>query len=113
MDGVRRRPSDDDGDAPRQMSDVIDRWLASEGLSELRALGEARSCWVEVVGADVARHASPRSLRDGVLVVAVDHGGWATELRFREEKIVERLALALGTASVRRLDMRIDPSPLA
>ena len=112
MEPARRRPSRDDVAGPQPVADVLDRWLAVEGLSDLRALGKVRACWEDVVGPDVARHATPRSLRDGALLVAVDHRGWATELRFQEERIVEGLAARVGRSAVGRLDMRVDISPL-
>lgn len=87
---------------------MLDSWLAAEGLTDLRALTGVRACWREVVGNDVARHATPRSFHAGVLVVAVDHSSWATELRFLEGRIREGLASQLGAGVVTRLEARVD-----
>ena len=109
----RRRPPLSEGEpAPRPVGDVLERWLAAEGLVELRVLGTVRSTWEETVGTDVARHTSPRALRDGVLVVSVDHNGWATELRFQERRVLKLLDKRLGEGVVKRLEARVDGSAL-
>lgn len=106
----RRRPRgfQDPQAAPRPVSDVLDHWLAAHGLAELRTLSTIRERWGELVGADIARHSTPRSLRGGVLVVGVDHGGWATELRFQEHRIVGLLDECVGQGFVQRIDPRVD-----
>ena len=54
--------------------------------------------WSEVVGADVAAHARLVSVRDGVVVVAVDDPIWATQLRYLETAVVERARPSSGRA---------------
>ena len=61
-------------------------------------------CWAEVVGEQVAAHARPISLRDATLVVAVDQPGWATQLRFLEGDLRERLSTAPGGNGVVKIE---------
>lgn len=82
--------------------------MATQGLTELRALATIRSQWSEMVGDDIARHATPRVLQEGVLSVTVDHGGWATELKFQEGRILRLIEAQLGTGVVGRLNARVD-----
>lgn len=105
----RRRPGPDPEGPPRPVGELLDRWLAAEGLTELKSLAAVRSRWSELVGEDASRHSSPRALREGVLVVDVEHGGWASELRFQEGRILEALKAQLGAGVVRRLDARVAP----
>ena len=51
----------------------------------------------------LAPHASVRSVRDGVCTVEVDGAGWATQLRYAEQQLVERGRRALR-AGCRDLD---------
>jgi predicted nucleic acid-binding Zn ribbon protein len=107
VEGSRRRQFGDPDAPPRPVGDVLDRFLAAEGLGDLRTLTTVRERWVELVGEGVARHCTPRALRGGVLVVEVDHGGWATEIRFQEGRILELLKSQLGPGVVGRLDARV------
>lgn len=62
------------------------------GIGPSSAIMEIHLVWNEVVGDHVAAHSKPRRITDGILLVQVDHPGWATELRFLETMIVEGLA---------------------
>jgi predicted nucleic acid-binding Zn ribbon protein len=110
MEPRRRRRSLHEDDSPRAVSDVLQGWLTAYGLSELRTLATIRSRWCDLVGEEVARHSTPRSLKEKRLVVTVDHGGWATELRFQEGRILRLLEAQLGAGIVDRLDARVDGS---
>jgi predicted nucleic acid-binding Zn ribbon protein len=65
------------------------------------------SCWDDLVGAEIAAHARPQSLRDGVLVMVVDQPAWASQLRFMTADILRRLGAATGTASVSDIRIRV------
>ena len=68
----------------------------------MTVLTEVFARWEEVVGAEVAAHAEPRSLRDGVLVIAVDQPAWATQLRFLGADLLARVRDATGCSRCRR-----------
>ncbi len=60
--------------------------------------------WESAVGAEVAAHAKPLRLTNGLLVVSVDSSVWAAELaRFRSEEIIRRVNHAVGSPQVRQL----------
>jgi predicted nucleic acid-binding Zn ribbon protein len=63
--------------------------------------------WDDLVGPTVAAHARPVSLADGRLVVEVDEPGWATQLRYLEATLRERLATAIGGAEITAIDVRV------
>ncbi len=63
--------------------------------------------WEDLVGADIAAHARPHSLRDGVLVMVVDQPAWAGQLRFMTADILSRLAAATGTSAVSEIRIRV------
>ena len=101
---TRRRRS---GEALRAGGDEL-------GLPEPDLVVSLLDRWPDVVGATVAEHARPRSLRDGVLTVAVDAPPWATQLRYLEGDIRRafgRSAAATastrsGSSSIRRVERR-------
>ena len=59
--------------------------------------------WESVVGSDIAAHAQPTTLRDGVLAVTAESTAWATQLRLMQSQILGRIAAAVGHGVVTSL----------
>ncbi len=70
------------------------------------AMGGVFGRWEEAVGAAVAAHVQPVKLDGARLVVQVDDPAWATQLRFLEQTVKERLRAVAG-ASVDVLEVRV------
>lgn len=69
-------------------------------------LGGVFGRWEEAVGAAVAQHVQPVKLDGERLVVEVDDPAWATQLRFLERTLIERLATATG-ATISSFEIRV------
>ena len=54
--------------------------------SEIDALVAA---WAELVGAALAAHSRPQTVRGGVLVVLADGAAWAGQLRYLDQVLVD------------------------
>lgn len=69
--------------------------------------------WDAIVGEPVASHTRPQTLRDGVLSVAVDDPAWASQLRFLEPDLREKLAAEPGGSGLVRIEfvVRRDAGP--
>ncbi len=80
------------GEGPRRVSDSLARISRDLDLAGPDAFGIVVARWAEVVGPAVAARTRPRSLRGGVLAVAVDDGAWATQLRYSEADVIARFA---------------------
>jgi predicted nucleic acid-binding Zn ribbon protein len=91
------------------VGDSLDRVAASLGVSRATTLNRVFASWAEMVGESVAQHSRPRSLRDQVLVVAVDEPAWATQLRWLEADLLARLEAVLGAGQVTRIEVRVQP----
>ncbi|MGH9101934.1 MAG: DciA family protein [Acidimicrobiales bacterium] len=65
--------------------------------------------WEEAVGPAVAEHARPAALRQGTLVVAVDHPAWATQLRLMGPDLLARLERLAGTPVADQVQVRVVP----
>jgi predicted nucleic acid-binding Zn ribbon protein len=63
--------------------------------------------WEEAVGPQIAAHATPVGLRDGCLLVDVDHPTWATQLRFLESDLLGRLQAVTNPGEVTRIELRV------
>ena len=70
------------------------------------ALGGVFGRWEEAVGDALAAHVQPVKLDGTTLVVQVDDPAWATQLKFLESTLKERLAEIAG-AIIERIDVRV------
>lgn len=59
--------------------------------------------WAHLVGADIASHCTPTSLRQGELTLAAQSTAWATQIRLMAPALLARLATDLGATVVQRL----------
>ena len=86
-----------------RLGDVLRAALARTPAGAELAHYPIWSEWAAVVGPTIARHAQPRRLRRGVLVVDVDGPDWMHQLGFMKRELRERLNERLGRAVVRDL----------
>jgi predicted nucleic acid-binding Zn ribbon protein len=96
---------------PRPVRDSLEHLARRLGAPTASSLGAVFSQWEEAVGPSVAAHARPVSLAGGVLVVAVDQPGWATQLRYLTDDLLGRLADVAGEGVVGRIDIRVESGP--
>ncbi len=92
---------------PEPVASSLDRLARSLGAPRPVVLAAVFARWEELVGRDVAAHATPLSLRDGVLVIAVDQPAWATQLRYLASDLIARLAAETEGGEVREVQIRV------
>jgi predicted nucleic acid-binding Zn ribbon protein len=91
---------------PRRLSDGLDAVVRSLKGPSAGTVQGVFGRWEDAVGPSVARHVRPVKLDGAVLLVEVDEPGWATQLRFLEHEVIERLRTVTG-ATVERLEVRV------
>ncbi len=67
--------------------------------------------WSHVVGADIASHATPTTLVDGVLHVAAESTAWATQLRLMQAQVLAKINAAVGPGLVTKLSITGPKAP--
>ena len=78
------------------------------GLEQRLQQSQVFYLWSAIVGSDIARHAQPVSLRNSLLVVAVDHPIWLQELtRYHKALILQKVQERVGKKAVRDICFRI------
>ena len=85
---------------PVQLRDAVAAVGRELGIPAPDAFAALTIAWPEVVGAALVSHAEVRSIRDGVCTIAVDGPGWATQLRYAEQQLVERAGHHCGPGVV-------------
>lgn len=78
----------------------------SGGDASASALGGVFGRWDEAVGEAMAAHVQPVKLDGTMLVVQVDDPAWATQLKFLEGTLKQRLAEIAG-ATIDRIEVRV------
>ena len=71
-----------------------------------RQMGGVFGRWVEAVGDAIAAHVTPIKLDGTKLVVEVDDPAWATQLRFLEATLKQRL-LEVAGATIETVEVRV------
>src|SRR5262249_27102970 len=96
---------------PRVVADLI--LSAVPELRDRLLEHRIRRAWSDVVGADAARRAQPRSFAEGCLTVAVDNSPWLHELTLRGEELTRRLNARFDAVrSLRFVAGRIEPQSM-
>jgi predicted nucleic acid-binding Zn ribbon protein len=82
------------------------RGPAATAAAGMAAMGGVFGRWNETVGEAVAQHVQPVKLDGGTLVVEVDDPAWATQLKFLEANVRQRLLESTG-ARIDNFDIRV------
>jgi predicted nucleic acid-binding Zn ribbon protein len=78
----------------------------ADPAAAVTAMGGVFGRWNDTVGDVVARHVQPVKLDGAKLVVEVDDPAWATQLKFLEANLRERLHEATG-AQIDAFEVRV------
>jgi predicted nucleic acid-binding Zn ribbon protein len=81
------------------------------GWSAQVAEGMVLGNWPAVVGHQIADHAVPTTLHDGVLNVAAESTAWATQLRMIQSQLLAKIAAAVGNGVVTSLKITGPTAP--
>ena len=81
------------------------------GLADPGVVSTLADRWGELVGPALAGSARLRALRGDVITVAVDSGAWATQIRYLERELLDRIAELVGVGVVREVRVVVEPRP--
>jgi predicted nucleic acid-binding Zn ribbon protein len=95
-----RRASDGEGtrfaSEPERLDRTLDQLVRQLGWGPHHATVGVIGDWDRIVGPAIAAHAQAVSSDGTTLMVAVDDPAWATQLRWLERQLLERLASEAG-----------------
>ncbi|WP_236979293.1 MULTISPECIES: DUF721 family protein [Mycobacterium] len=103
--GSRRRWSGPGPDArdPQPLGRLARDLAKQRGWTSQVAEGAVFGQWNTVVGHQIADHATPTALNDGVLSVTAESTAWATQLRLMQSQLLAKIAAAVGNGVVTSL----------
>jgi predicted nucleic acid-binding Zn ribbon protein len=96
---------------PQPMGRVARDIAKKRGWSGRVAEGTVLGQWASVVGHQIADHATPTALNEGVLSVAAESTAWATQLRMIQAQLLAKIAAAVGNGVVTSLKITGPAAP--
>ncbi len=98
---------------PQRFGTLLRRFLADRGWEATAATATVLARWDALVGAEIAAHCQPVSLRDGELTLAAESTAWATQLRLPavRDTLLARIRAELGPEVVRRVRVHGPTAP--
>jgi predicted nucleic acid-binding Zn ribbon protein len=111
--GQRRRWSGPGPDVrdPQPLGRLTRDLAKKRGWSTRVAEGTVLGHWPSVVGHQIADHATPTALNEGVLSVAAESTAWATQLRMVQAQLLAKIAAAVGNGVVTSLKITGPAAP--
>jgi predicted nucleic acid-binding Zn ribbon protein len=98
-----RRPGANRKDGPVRLGTILDGVLSECGLDDRLAERTLLDVWPEIVGDRVAGHVRAVDLRDGVLLLAAEHGAWRQEVTMLLPRIQQECNERFGEGTVREI----------
>ena len=92
------------------LSGALDALLDRLGAESTTAITGVFAEWPKIVGEQVAQHVTPIKLERGRLIVEIDDPSWATQMRFLEPQLVEKLNAAT-TSTITAIEVRVKRNP--
>lgn len=102
----RRRELSENEDAfqsgrdPLELGNAFDQLSEQMGWVESLAEAELLVHWRNVVGDNIADHATPVGVVDHTLTISTDSSAWATQLRLLRHELIVRLSEKLPELSI-------------
>lgn len=87
--------------------ELITRLINSIGARDDQGIVPFVTDWSRIVGADLAAHSRVLDVRNGAVVVGLDHPAWLQTMHFKQEKIVATIQRSYPSLDVRYLHMTV------
>ena len=95
---------------PQPIGRVIDEMITRRRWAGRLDGARIFDFWDEAAGPDIAAHANPVRLHGGVLVIAAEDDGWATQLRYFNGDLQARVNSIMGPDTVRKIEIVVQRS---
>ena len=104
----RGRPAENRSDAPRHLRGSLERLLGTMKAPPVDVLTVVFGSWADVVGEDLAAHSRPTAIDGERLVVTCDSAAWASEFRWLEKQVLDRLREVTGSTRISAITVRVE-----
>jgi len=99
-----------ESNAANSLTSALDALLDRLGAESVSAISGVFGEWAQIVGEQVAQHVIPIKLERGRLIVEVDDPSWATQMRFLEPQLIEKIHVATSS-TITSIEVRVKRNP--
>jgi hypothetical protein len=94
--------------------DLIARFIDSIGIRDEKGIVPFVRSWPEIAGPDLAAHSQVLDIRNGAVLVGLDHPAWLQRMHLERSRIVRQVQQRFPSLEVRYLHMtvvdKLDPA---
>ncbi|HUL36627.1 MAG TPA: DUF721 domain-containing protein [Thermodesulfobacteriota bacterium] len=92
---------------PQSIRSVLENTLKSLEIDVPLKSYSILETWNEIVGATVAAHSQPRSIRNRILFIDVTHSTWMQQLQFLKPTLLEKVNNFLGEPLIQDIRFKL------
>ncbi len=92
---------------PQPIRSVLENTLKSLEIDVPLKSYSILGAWNEIVGATVAAHSQPRSIRNRILFIDVTHSTWMQQLQFLKPTLLEKVNNFLGEPLIQDIRFKL------
>jgi len=92
---------------PQSIRSVLENTLKSLEIDVSLKSYSILGAWNEIVGATVAAHSHPRSIRNRILFIDVSHSTWMQQLQFLKPTLLEKVNNFLGEPLIQDIRFKL------
>ena len=97
----------------KKVGDLLREYLRERGWLGGNPYDQLFARWEEIVGNKMASHARLVDVRNGILVVEVDHPGWLQMFRLRQDALLEAVRGAVPDVLLKGIRVRVGGREIA
>ena len=91
---------------PSTLGDILSKVMGEHGLGRGGLMAKLLAAWDGTVGAGIAKHALPESIKSGRLTVIVDSPVWMHQLSMMAPGLIEKINSVMGADTVEDIKFR-------
>ena len=92
---------------PRPLGSSLEHLLGNLDAPSVDVLASIFHDWSSIVGPDLARYTRPSMVDGDRLIVTASDSAWATEVRWLEKHVLERLSEVTGSSRITSVHVRV------
>jgi hypothetical protein len=101
---------------PQSIHSILEKTLKTLEIDVPLKTYSIVAAWREIVGESVAEHSQPRSIRNQILFIEVDHPTWMQQLQFLKPTLLGQVNVFLGGPLIQDIRFKlgkVSPPPPA